>query len=249
MSKAIGVSLLALMIAGSAQAQQIGDVFYIALENHNFTQPSSQTGPEQIFGNAAAPYINSLVTRGNPNAAQTSYASMYLNAAVGLHPSEPNYVWQEAGLHGPLNDADPYMNTPNNIVNAPNLSGLLQAKYGTSGWRSYQEDTDLLNTMGQNFNSAGGTLTNNVASPSQYEVARRRSTRTLTTVATSTTTRRSTTRRFSSPTPTAGTTRPQAIPRRSTMHLCSSCRPTSPTTRWRATTGSRPISTTICIRR
>jgi hypothetical protein len=170
MSKTIGASLLALMIAGSAQAQQIGDVFYIALENHNFTQPSSQTGPEQIFGNAAAPYINSLVTRGNPNAAQTSYASMYLNAAVGLHPSEPNYVWQEAGLHGPLNDADPYMNTPNNIVNAPNLSGLLQAKYGTSGWRSYQEDTDLLNTMGQNFNSAGGTLTNNVASPSQYEV-------------------------------------------------------------------------------
>jgi hypothetical protein len=170
MSKTIGASLLALMIAGSAQAQQIGDVFYIALENHNFTQPSSQTGPEQIFGNAAAPYINSLVTRGNPNAAQTSYASMYLNAAVGLHPSEPNYVWQEAGLHGPLNDADPYMNTPNNIVNAPNLSGLLQAKYRTSGWRSYQEDTDLLNTMGQNFNSAGGTLTNNVASPSQYEV-------------------------------------------------------------------------------
>ncbi|HME85899.1 MAG TPA: alkaline phosphatase family protein [Roseiarcus sp.] len=167
MSKTIGVSLFALMIAGSAQAQQVGDVFYIALENHNFTQPSSLTDPEQILGNAAAPYINSLVTPGNPNAAQTSYASMYLNAAVGLHPSEPNYVWQEAGLHGPLNDADPY---PNNIVNAPNLSGLLQAKYGTSGWRSYQEDTDLLNTSGQNFNSAAGTLTNNVASPSQYEV-------------------------------------------------------------------------------
>ncbi len=41
MSKTIGVSLFAIMIASSAQAQQIGDVFYIDLENHNFTQPSS----------------------------------------------------------------------------------------------------------------------------------------------------------------------------------------------------------------
>src|SRR5271165_1668285 len=252
MSKTIGVSLFALMIAGSAQAQQVGDVFYIALENHNFTQPSSLTDPEQILGNAAAPYINSLVTPGNPNAAQTSYASMYLNAAVGLHPSEPNYVWQEAGLHGPLNDADPY---PNNIVNAPNLSGLLQAKYGTSGWRSYQEDTDLLNTSGQNFNSAAGTLTNNVASPSQYEVPLTSFSGTSadytkpTTAATSTITRRSTIRKYFSPTPTAGTTRPRATPRRSITRHCSSCRPTSTTTRWRATTGSLPISTTICIRR
>jgi hypothetical protein len=37
-------------------------------------------------------------------------------------------------------------------------------------WRSYQEDTDLLNTGGQNFNAAGGTLTSNVASKGQYEV-------------------------------------------------------------------------------
>ena len=52
MSKTIGVSLLAIVIASSAQAQQIGDVFYIALENHNFTQPStvfSRRHPEQLF--------------------------------------------------------------------------------------------------------------------------------------------------------------------------------------------------------
>ena len=45
MSRAIGVSLFALLVASSAQAQQIGDVFYIALENHNFTQPSSRDQP------------------------------------------------------------------------------------------------------------------------------------------------------------------------------------------------------------
>ena len=114
MSRAIGVSLFAILIASSAQAQQIGDVFYIDLENHNFTQPSGVTAPEQFLGNSAAPFLNSLITPGNANAAMTSYASNYQNVP-GVHPSEPNYVWQESGMHGPLNDKDPY---PNNIVNA-----------------------------------------------------------------------------------------------------------------------------------
>ncbi len=178
MSKPIGVSLFALMIASSAHAASIGDVFYIAMENHNWTQPSTVTGINQIFGNSAAPFINSLVTRGNPNAADVSFASNYQNVFDGtqqVHPSEPNYVWQEAGVHGPLNDADPY---PNNIVNSPNISALLQAKYGTSGWRSYQEDTDLMNnTTGANINSTHSSSLTNPVSPtntivptSQYEV-------------------------------------------------------------------------------
>jgi hypothetical protein len=167
MSRAIGVSLFALLVATSAQAQQIGDVFYIALENHNFTQPSTVPAgtPQQLFGNTAAPYLNSLVTAGNPNAANVSFAGNYQNVSPNQHPSEPNYVYQVAGLTGPLNDSDPY---PNNIVNAPNLGQIMAAKGET--WRSYQEDTDLLNTSGQNFNSAGGTLTNNVATKGQYEV-------------------------------------------------------------------------------
>ena len=111
----------------------VGDVFYIEMENHNLTQPSSVTSPQQLLGNSAAPYLNSLMTPGNANAAQTSYASNYYNAdynnttinnGQGVHPSEPNYVWQEAGLAGPFNDADPYANTPNNIVNEPNLRRL-----------------------------------------------------------------------------------------------------------------------------
>jgi hypothetical protein len=167
MSKAIGVSLFALLVTTSAQAQQVGDVFYIALENHNFTQPSTVPAgtPQQLFGNTAAPYLNSLVTPGNPNAANVSFAGNYQNVSPNQHPSEPNYVYQIAGLTGQLNDNDPY---PNNIVNAPNLGQLMAAKGET--WRSYQEDTDLLNTSGQNFNNAGGTLTNNVASKSQYTV-------------------------------------------------------------------------------
>jgi hypothetical protein len=171
MSKAIGVSLFALLVASSAQAQQIGDVFYIAMENHNWTQPSGTPGiPAQIFGNSAAPFINSLVTAGNPNAALTSYASNYQNVSVGLHPSEPNYVWQESGVNGPLNDADPYANSPNNIVNAPNLSALLQTKYGTSGWKSYQEDINLVPTSGTVNHPGANSLTSNVAPQSQWSV-------------------------------------------------------------------------------
>jgi hypothetical protein len=169
MSKTFGVSIFALMIAGSAQAQQIGDVFYIAMENHNWTQPSSYTATQQIFGNSAAPFINSLVTPGNANAADVSYASNYQNVSPSLHPSEPNYVWQVSGTHGPLNDADPY---PSNIVNSPNLGQLLASK-GLS-WKSYQEDTDLMNnTTGQNINathSAAVSPTNTVVPTSQYEV-------------------------------------------------------------------------------
>jgi phosphatidylinositol-3-phosphatase len=148
-----------LLAAGAAGAATIGDVFYIEMENHNFTQPGSQTSPGQILGNPAAPYLNSLITPGNPNAAQVSYSSTYYNVLTTpsgnnphIHPSEPNYVWQEAGGAGgsggvssPLNDNDPY---PNNIANAPNLSGLLQNAGIT--WKSYQEDTDLAkNAQGQ----------------------------------------------------------------------------------------------------
>jgi len=170
MSRAIGVSLFALLVATSAQAQQIGDVFYIAEENHNWTQPATVTGINQILGNSAAPFINSLVTPGNPNAAMTSYASNYQNVAPGVHPSEPNYVWQEAGLHGPLNDADPYANTPNNIVNAPNLSALLQTKFGTAGWKSYQEDINLTPGSGSVNHPGANSLTSTVASQNQWNV-------------------------------------------------------------------------------
>jgi hypothetical protein len=149
----------------------LGDVFYIETENHNFTSPPSDTtAPQQILGNPAAPYINSLITPGNPNATQVSYASQYHNVLAtpsgnnpSIHPSLPNYLWQEQGTNnGVLNDNTPFSSvlTPNGVTgvgstnlgvnqgNVPSLTGLLQAK-GIS-WRSYQEDIDLAsNSMGQ----------------------------------------------------------------------------------------------------
>jgi hypothetical protein len=136
---------LAIGCALPARAQMLNDVFYIEMENHNFTQPGSQTSPNQIKGNAAAPFQNSLITPGNSNAAQTSWASQYFNVLAGtgnhIHPSEPNYIWQEAGTNfGVLNDNTPYGTDGTNQNTNLHLSGLLQAA-GIS-WKSYQEDRD-----------------------------------------------------------------------------------------------------------
>jgi hypothetical protein len=163
MLKISAVATAAVLMAAGAGAHtaRIGPVFVIAMENHNFTQPKGYTGTQQIYLNPAAPFINSLLLRGNPNAEYASYATNYTNVPPQggrtIHPSEPNYVWSEAGLHGPLNDNDPY---PNNIVGAPSLSAELQAAGMT--WKSYQEDTDLV--------TVGGNLTNTVADPSQWTV-------------------------------------------------------------------------------
>lgn len=139
---------------------QIRHVFVIALENHNWTQPNNNTGQsagiQQIYGNPNAPFINSLVD-GTAKAyingrlvdigKQVSYATAYHNVlasddpnAPHIHPSEPQYLWAEAGTNfGILNDSDPY---PANVQNTTeHLSGLLQ-RAGIS-WRSYQEDIDL----------------------------------------------------------------------------------------------------------
>ena len=168
----------------------IGDVFYIDMENHNLTQPSNVPPgtPQQLLGNPAAPYLNSLMTPGNPNAAQTSYASnyynvLYNNPSVSIHPSEPNYVWQEGGSNfGVANDDDPYANNGNpdpnlnnNVKliaatgnNPANLSALLQA--AGIPWKSYQEDIDLTPTSGSVNQPGANALTSTVAPQSQWTV-------------------------------------------------------------------------------
>lgn len=136
-----GAALTSLLLA--APSAHAGSIFYILMENHNLTQPTNVTSPKQILGNPAAPYINSLMTPGNSNAVQTSWATMYFNAGKGVHPSEPNYVWAEAGsdfgFHG---DADP---SPANGNTFYDLSNHLSSQLTAAGvtWKNYQEDVQL----------------------------------------------------------------------------------------------------------
>ncbi|HEX3628544.1 MAG TPA: hypothetical protein VH280_24305 [Verrucomicrobiae bacterium] len=160
-----------------AGVAQVGDVFVIMLENHNFTQPNPSSSPQQILGNAAAPYINSLITPGNPNAAQVSYATAYYNTGVGVHPSEPNYVWAEAGTDfGFHSDADPNPTNGNTFYyDSSQLMSQLTPPDGKTvvvwhrnhtphftrqlneagiPWKNYQEDVQL---SASPTNSASGT--------------------------------------------------------------------------------------------
>lgn len=134
----------------------IKTVFVIAMENHNWTQPANQfSGPiQQIFQNPNAPFINSLVNGTSPISKQVAYATNYRNvlATSGgnnphIHPSEPNYLWAEAGTNfGIFNDADPFTPQSNgSIQNQDNQLHLTRVldRCGVS-WKSYQEDTDLV---------------------------------------------------------------------------------------------------------
>jgi phosphatidylinositol-3-phosphatase len=158
--------------AAADDGRSIKTVFVIAMENHNWTQPANQfSGPiQQIFQNPNAPFINSLVNgtavatingRQVKISQQVAYAANYrsvLATAGGnnphIHPSEPNYIWAEAGFNFNIfNDADPFtqnggptVNQVNNLDNQLHLVGLLTQARRT--WRSYQEDTDLTPTAG-----------------------------------------------------------------------------------------------------
>ena len=120
-------------------------VFVIAMENHNWTQPSTQTSPQQIFQNPATPFINALVNGTSGISDQVAYASAYINAAPGNHPSEPNYIWAEAGTNfGVNNDDNPYHAdcTPDTAQTTDqHLSAFLTKAH--KSWKSYQEDTDV----------------------------------------------------------------------------------------------------------
>jgi hypothetical protein len=160
----VAFALLTHMYAG---AEEIKTVFVIAMENHNWTQPANQFtgGIQQIFQNPNAPFINSLVN-GNAVAVvngrtvniseQVAWATNYHNVLATssgnnphIHPSEPNYLWAEAGTNfGILNDNDPFAAVnPSNQNTTQHLVTFLT--HAGKTWRSYQEDTDLATVNGQ----------------------------------------------------------------------------------------------------
>lgn len=171
--------------ASAASLERIGTVFYIMMENHNWTQPNGNVDPNstngllQVKGNPAAPFINSLIDPNSPLSKEVSYTNRCYNVLStpsginpSIHPSEPNYIWQEGGSNfGVTNDADPYKDTTDvggNVFDRPSISGLLQ-QIGIS-WRSYQEGIDLVPLVGSVNHPGPNSLTNTVASADQWNV-------------------------------------------------------------------------------
>ena len=115
--------LFGLLSAVKLQAGGIGSnsaVFVILMENHNWSS---------IKGSTSAPYINDTLL---PIA---SYTDQYYNPPA-IHPSEPNYLWLEAGTNfGITNDDLPATNhqsTTNHLVTLLKNAGI--------SWRTYQEN-------------------------------------------------------------------------------------------------------------
>jgi hypothetical protein len=92
-------------------------VFMVLEENNNWSAVKN------------LPYLTHLTQIG-------AHSEQYYNPP-GLHPSEPNYIWLEAGgNHGLTSDNDP--SSSNLVKGAAHLTKLLDAA-GVS-WMSYQED-------------------------------------------------------------------------------------------------------------
>ena len=109
----------------AAPGGKIHTVFVIVMENHNWAD---------IRGSASAPYINNTLL---PAA---SSATQYFNPP-GIHPSEPNYLWLEAGKSfGIRNDSSP---AANHQATTQHLVSLLAAQGLT--WKSYQEGISGVN--------------------------------------------------------------------------------------------------------
>lgn len=103
----------------SGAVTKVKTVFVILMENHSWSS---------IKGNKSAPYINSLLPLG-------AHAEQYYTPPKN-HPSEPNYIWLEAGDNlGITNDNDPSSNhqsTTQHFVTQLETAGVT--------WKAYQED-------------------------------------------------------------------------------------------------------------
>lgn len=108
--------------SSSMRAQHsIKTVWVIVMENHSW---------RHIHGNKSAPYINDTLLKIG------AHAEQYTNNST--HPSEPNYIWLEAGDDLDISDNDDpfenYRTTENHLTNQLEAVGVT--------WRSFPEGID-----------------------------------------------------------------------------------------------------------
>ena len=112
--------MISTLEARATPAGKIQTVFIVMMENHSWSE---------IQNNPSAPYINQTLLP------QASYALQYYNPP-GNHPSEPNYLWLEAGTSfGIQSDGNPlvdHQNTTDHLVTYLDQAGFT--------WKAYEED-------------------------------------------------------------------------------------------------------------
>lgn len=103
LSAATLLLLVSLPVAASAQMSRVRTVWIILMENHNWTgnNAGAAFGDPDIKGSPLAPYVNGTLLH------RSAHAERYFNPP-GNHPSQPNYLWLEAGTNfGVLDDTQP----------------------------------------------------------------------------------------------------------------------------------------------
>jgi hypothetical protein len=130
----IGTFVLLLLVVipavTNAQMSKVKTVWVILMENHNWTgnNAGAAFGAPDIKGNPLAPYIN------GPLLQTSAHAEQYFNPP-GNHPSQPNYLWLEAGTNfGVLADTQPGqppLDTTKHLVALLENAGI--------SWRAYAE--------------------------------------------------------------------------------------------------------------
>jgi len=96
-------SLAVMPVSTKAQLSKVKTVWVILMENHNWTgnNAGAAFGAPDIKGNPLAPYINGELLH------TSAHAEQYFNPPHN-HPSQPNYLWLEAGTNfGVLADTQP----------------------------------------------------------------------------------------------------------------------------------------------
>lgn len=126
----ITLLLGAMPLTAVAQMSKVQTVWVLLMENHNWTgnNAGAAFGAPDIKGNKLAPYINGTLLN------TSAHAEQYFNPP-GNHPSQPNYLWLEAGTNfGVLADTQP--GQPQITTRAHLVTLLEQA--GIS-WTAYAE--------------------------------------------------------------------------------------------------------------
>jgi hypothetical protein len=127
---ACAMLLVATPVISQAQMSKVKTVWIILMENHNWTGNNSGAafGAPDIKGNPRAPYINGQLL------ATSAHTEQYYNPP-GNHPSQPNYLWLEAGTNfGVLADTQP--GQPQ-LTTHKHLVKLLED--ARISWRAYAE--------------------------------------------------------------------------------------------------------------
>lgn len=119
-----------LPVNGNAQMNKVKTVWVILMENHNWTgnNAGAAYGDPDIKGSPLAPFINGKLLR------TAAHAEQYYNPPKN-HPSQPNYLWLEAGTNfGVLEDTQP--GQPQ-LTTDLHLTKLLED--ANISWRAYAE--------------------------------------------------------------------------------------------------------------